>query len=87
MVDNFTNFGGILSGPVALLGFIFRTILLTSLTDALAKWNEPFCERFSSIKFIFECLLYESVIRFSILLSVNDGLMASSFERILPEMF
>ena len=44
MLDGNTNFGGTLSGRVALLGFIFRMILLMSLTDALPKWNGPFCE-------------------------------------------
>ena len=52
LIENFADFGGILSGPVALLGFIFRMILSVSLIDELAKWNEPFCERFSSISFI-----------------------------------
>lgn len=42
MADNFTNSGRILSEPAALSGFIFRMILLTSLTDAMAKWHEPF---------------------------------------------
>ena len=62
-------------------------ILLTSLTDALTKWNEPFCERLSSISFILEYFLDESLIGFTISLSVNDGLIASSFEGILPEAF
>ena len=39
--NSFTNFIGILSVPVVLLGFIFQMILLTYLTDTLAKWNEP----------------------------------------------
>ena len=41
LANSFTNFIGILSVPEALLGFIFQMILLTYLTDALAKWNEP----------------------------------------------
>ena len=55
MLDGNTNFGGTLSGPVALLGFIFRVILLISLTDRLPKWNRPFCERFFSINFTLRC--------------------------------
>ena len=74
MANNFTNFGVILSGPVALLGFIFRMILLISLTDALGKWNEPYCERF--------WLALQSMIGVTIPLSVNEGLMAICFDGI-----
>ena len=87
LANSFTNFDGILLGPVVLSGFILQLILLTSLTDALAKWNEHFCERFSSISFLLGRLLFESMIRFTISLSVNDGSMAPNLARILSEVF
>lgn len=87
MVVNVTNFGGILSGPLAVLGFFFQLILLASLTDALAEWNETLCERISSISFILECFLYESMLRFIISLSVNDELVTSNFKGIHHEIF
>ena len=37
LANSFTNFIGILSVPVVLLGFIFQMILLKYLADALAK--------------------------------------------------
>lgn len=87
MIVNVTNLGGILSGPLAVLGFFFQMILLASLTDALAEWNETLCERFSLISFILECFLYESILRFIISLFVNDRLMTSNFKGIRHEIF
>ena len=40
VANNPTNFGGILSRPVALLEYLFRMVLLVSVTDALTNWNE-----------------------------------------------
>ena len=61
-------------------------MLLTSLADALAKLNKPSCERFFSISSRLGCGLNESMIRFSISLTVNDGSIAPSFEGIFPEV-
>lgn len=40
VANNSTNFGGVLSRPVGLLEYLFRMVLLLSLTDALTNWNE-----------------------------------------------
>ena len=46
-----------------------------------------FLKNFVPLVLYSNVFLYESMVRFTVLLSVNDGLRAPSFEGILPGIF